>query len=111
MPTIKKIALGKKSAVKKGVKKPKRVLAQAYGEQCFWTKDGSIISNLVELRDLMARMANDVFTYHVTKEKNDFADWVQHVLGDGELANALRGAKKPKSAQTVIVRRLKIYDL
>ena len=110
MTTTKKAA-AKKPAAKKGAKKPKRVLAQAFGGQCFWTNDGSIISNLIELRDLMNRISSEAFGYHVGKKRNDFADWVEHVLGDGELAAELRKAQKPNTSRAVIVRRLKIYDI
>jgi hypothetical protein len=115
MSTAKKVAakkpVAKKTGAKTGGKKPKRVIAQAYGGQCFWTNDGSIISNLIEFRDILDRISKDVYTYHVTKDKNDFADWIEHVLGDSELATSLRGVKTPKSAKAIVVRRLKIYDV
>lgn len=92
-------------------RKAKRVLVCAQGEQCFWTTDGKIIANLVELRDALNSMAAEVFEYHVTRDKNDFADWIEYVLGDAELAGRVRGAKKPTSARTFVVARLKKYDI
>ena len=56
-------------------------------------------------------MADEVFKFHVNKEKNDFANWIEDILGDKDLAKAIRKSKKPKTAKTVVVRRLKIYDL
>jgi len=100
-----------KAAPKKNLKNAKRVLVCANGEQCFWTTDGKIIGNLVELQKTLAAMAEDVFKHHVTRQKNDFADWVEFVLGDAELAGQLRRTAKPQTAQTVVVRRLKIYDI
>jgi len=121
MVTVKKAASkkAKKSVVvkaTKGVKqrdhsKAKRVLVCAQGEQCFWTTDGKIIANLVELRDALTTMATEVFAYHVTRDKNDFGDWIEYVLGDAELAGRIRGAKKPTSARTFVVARLKKYDI
>lgn len=120
MPTTKKAAAPQKAATgapKKtrvkatGEKRPKRILAQASGPQCFWVTDGSIISNLVELRDMFDSISLDTFKYHVTQEKNDFADWIEYVLGDKELADELRGVTRPKSARTIIVGRLRIYDI
>jgi hypothetical protein len=87
----------------------KRALVCAQGERCFWTTDGRIISNLVELRDMLNSMAQEVFSYHVTREKNDFADWIQYVLEDADLASDFRKAKKPKTARILVVRRLKAY--
>lgn len=119
MPTTKKATTKKSGAIapkvstpkKATTKKPKRVLAQASGPQCFWVTDGSIIANLAELRDLLGAITNEVFKHHVTKEKNDFADWVEFVLGDRELAQALRKIREPKSARIAVVTRLRIYDL
>lgn len=101
----------KKTVVQRDHAKAKRVLVCAQGEQCFWTTDGKIVANLVELRDTLTKMGDAVFSHHVTKDKNDFADWVEFVLGDAELAVKLRGAKKATSARTVVVSRLKIYDI
>lgn len=101
----------KKPAAPRNLKKAKRVLVQAQGPQCFWTHNGAIISTLIDLSNLLSAVHADVYKYHVRKDKNDFADWVEFVLGDKELAGALRKARTPKSAHTVVVRRLKIYDI
>ncbi len=106
-----KKASPKKSTAKKSTKAAKRALVCANGEQCFWTTDGTIISNLVELRDTLLNMSDDVFAYHANAERNDFADWIDAVLGDSELGKSIRASKKPKSAHTVVVRRLKLYDI
>lgn len=118
MTTVKKAATKTttvKSSTKKVAqrdhKKAKRVLVCAEGRQCFWTTDGNIIANLIELSDTFNRMSEEVFNYHVNDMKNDFADWVEYVLGDSELAGKLRGARKPRSARTVVVARLKSYDV
>ncbi len=105
--------LVKKTAKRVAEKMPKADIALicADGNRCFWTTDGEVIANLTELRDSFEKMADDVFKYHVTKEKNDFADWVEAVLKDQELGNQLRKSRKPSSARTVVVRRLKIYNL
>ena len=101
----------KKSAVRKKEKAPKRALVCADNEQCFWTTDGQIISDLVGLRDALCDMAEDVFKYHVTKDKNDFATWIHDILHDDELAVSIRTAKKPKTAHAIVVRRLKMYAI
>ena len=108
--TLKKVAL-KKSVTKKEIKKEKHILICAQGEQCFWTTDGTVIANLVELEDALSCMADEVFSHHVHAERNDFANWIADILQDGELAESLRIAKKPSTAHTIIVRRLKQYDI
>ena len=130
MPTKKKPVTKRKRAVKKeptrktGTKKrkvssrktgrktaEKAVLVCAHENECFWATDGTVIANLLELRDALSHMADEVYKYHVTKEKNDFATWVEVVLGDSVLAHALRKSRKPSSAKTVVVRRLTYYDI
>jgi hypothetical protein len=103
--------VGTKAPVRKTHKNAKRVLVQANDEQCFWTNDGTIITSLIELSNVLSSIREDVYKYHATREKNDFADWVQYVLGDAELAKTLRTARTPKSARTFVIRRLKIYDI
>jgi hypothetical protein len=104
MPTKNKIA---KST--KGVSK--QALVCASGEQCFWVTDGRVISNLAELHDALKVMNSDVFAHHVNKEKNDFANWIADILGDADLAQNLRSAKKPNTACAIVARRLKSYDV
>lgn len=106
-----KKAGAKKASAPRNLKKAKRVLVQAQGPQCFWTHNGAIISTLIDLSNLLSSIHADVYKYHVRKDKNDFADWVQFVLGDAELAKSLRSARTSKSAKTCVVRRLKIYDV
>lgn len=97
----------KKSAAQKNA--PERVLVCADGQSCFWTSDGRILKDLTELRDALSHMAEEVYAHHVTKEKNDFADWVEQVLEDDACATALRKSRKPNTARTVVVRHLKLY--
>ena len=113
--TIKKTVAKKVSPAKTIVKKKgvsnKRDLVCAHGEQCFLTTDGVVIANLVELEQAFSRMADEVFTHHVHADRNDFANWIADVLQDGELAESLRIAKKPASARTIVIRRLKSYHV
>lgn len=98
--------VSKASKTKKGSGK---VLVCANDQECFWTTDGRVIADLKELEQALNDMADEVFAYHVNKERNDFADWVESVLRDAACAADLRGARKPRSARTVVVRHLKLY--
>jgi hypothetical protein len=107
-----KKAPAKKVVTKKAVrKKHVRALVCAPGEQCFWTSDGNVLQDLDQLQMAFGTMADEVFLHHVTKEKNDFADWVESVLEDTECAKALRQAKKASSARTAVVRCLRVYTI
>lgn len=97
----------KKATAKKNTKQ--KVLVCADDDQCFWTTDGQILKDMQELATALDSMAEEVFSHHVTSDRNDFADWVEHVLEDAACATALRKSRKPSSARTVIIRHLKTY--
>lgn len=88
-----------------------RALVCASGEECFWTTDGSVLENLHELHIAFGSMDDEVFLHHVSLQKNDFADWVEQVLDDAMCAAALRKAKKPASAASVLIKHLRQYDI
>lgn len=92
-------------------KKAGKVLVCAQASECFWTTDGSVLRDLRELEQALHTMTAKVYKYHVQKERNDFAQWVEHVLKDSGCAAALERAKTPKTAHTVVVRHLKLYQL
>ncbi len=104
----------KKSAVKTAEKsgdKKAKLLVCAPDDKCFWTTDGQILKNLDELQMAFGTMGEEVFLHHVTKEKNDFADWVEQVLEDSACAAALRKSKQPTAAKAVVVKHLRTYKL
>jgi hypothetical protein len=71
--------------------------------------DGQVLNSLLALRDALDRMSEEVYSYHVQSDKNDFANWVGAVLCDEGCAKDLEKAKTPKSAKTVVVKHLKYY--
>ncbi len=92
-------------------KKSMPKLTVVSGRTCFWVKDGTVLQSLVDLNNALSAMQEEVFAYHVRRNKNDFADWVECVLKDKECATALRKSKKPHTARTVVVKYLKGYTL
>ncbi len=109
----KKVSVTKKAVTKKAVKKDtaKRSLVYASNKTSFWVNDGRILNNLKALEDAFSSMNAETFKHHVTKEKNDFANWVDAVLGDSVCANSLFKAKTPKTAKTAVTKCLKNYSL
>ena len=106
--TTKKATSKKASSVKKAHKQV-RAMVCAEGEACFWTTNGAVLENLEQLEVAFGSMDEEVFLHHVTREKNDFAEWVEHVLEDAACAADLRRSKKPSSARTVVKRHLRNY--
>lgn len=90
-------------------KTPKRALVCANDEQCFWVSDGRVLQNLEELAAALKAMHKDLFTYHATGERNDFADWVEHVLADESCASDLRKVRSQNGAHKVVIRHLSYY--
>jgi len=105
-----KKAAKKSTATKSNARSPKALVC-ADGKECFWTTDGQILKDLIELRDALKSMDEKIFAVHVNRERNDFAEWVEQVLQDAECAAALRKSRKPRTAQTVVVRHLKFYNV
>ncbi len=89
----------------------KQPLVHAQGEQCFWVADGRVLANLCDLNDTLGAIHEDVFYHHVGEGKNDFAEWVAHVLNDHALAESLRKSTKPLAAQKVVKARLQFYSV
>lgn len=84
-------------------------LVQAPEDQRFWLQDGRNLANLHDLRTVFEDMSQSTYETYVTKEKNDFANWVEFVLHDSECAKALRRCSKPLSAKRIVIKFLKNY--
>lgn len=110
-PVQKKSSKNDAATKKTSRARTEKELVHAKGKEAFWMTDGSILRNLVELRDALVAMEESTYTHHVTSDKNDFADWVECVLQDPDCAAALRKSKKPTSARTVVIRHLKMYRI
>lgn len=116
--TTAKKASPKKAVSKKRAKNeeettlhPVRSLLQAMDHRAFWVSDGQVLHNLQMLADALSEMESDTYKYHAAGESNDFAEWVDQVLCDGDCAGNLASASTPKKAHTVVVRHLKYYAL
>ncbi|MEK7638730.1 MAG: hypothetical protein AAB388_01075 [Patescibacteria group bacterium] len=104
----KKAAPATKKSAAKVAKKP---LVYADNSSSFWVRNGQILNSLVALRDALSAMEKEVYLYHASKDKNDFANWVEVVLCDDTCAADLRKAKTPISAKSAVVKHLKLYSL
>lgn len=107
-----------KKAPTKAVAAPKKVTKKAVVKglvcapehECFWTTDGQILKNLEDLALAFASMHETVFLYHANEDKNDFANWVEHVLADSKTAAELRTATTPKKAATIAKKHLRRHS-
>jgi hypothetical protein len=83
------------------------VVPDAPPDKCFWVNDGPVLKNLRELRDALAQnISDEQFAHHVGGDRNDFARWVEEVLGDATCAKALRRARTRDAALKAVAARL-----
>ncbi len=61
-------------------------LRDVHPDHVFKLKNGATIKNLYELANELASMDEEVFRHHVNEEKNDFHNWVLHIVRDEHLA-------------------------
>lgn len=108
---VKKAAAKKTNATSKPKTGSKKVLLIANNQQSFWVNNGQILNSLLALETALGVMPKDTYSYHVAKDRNDFAQWVEYVLVDAACANDLRKAKTQSAAKTVVVKHLKNYQL
>ena len=100
-----------KTTTKKIISAPaKKPLVVATNHNSFWLNDGQILNSLVVLAGALKVMEAAVYKYHTNNGRHDFANWVEDVLSDTDCASALRKAKTPKTAHTVVVTHLKSYS-
>ncbi|MBN2567665.1 hypothetical protein JXB02_06310 [Candidatus Woesearchaeota archaeon] len=72
----------------------------------FWLKNGRPMKSLRDFYENLFLMDDEVFSHHVTAEKNDFANWVRDVLGDAHLARDLYTVRSRGEAIELLRRRL-----
>lgn len=75
-------------------------------ENSFWLNTGPTLKNLEELNNFLPNMSNEQFSYHLNKEKNDFAKWIDEVIGDKKLAKDLANVKTKVALQKIVAKRL-----
>jgi len=81
---------------------PKKTSFEVSAEKRFWLSDGTILSSLKELDNAFGKMDESVWKHHVTKDRNDFANWVEGVFQEKKLGLAIRKAKTAKAAGKLV---------
>ena len=67
---------------------------------------GKRIKNIVELGRELKNMSIDVFAHHVTREKNDFASWIDACVKDTKLGTLIRMTKEQQRMAAIVERRV-----
>lgn len=109
-----KAATEKKRLVKTGndaITKIPIKIENAPAEMAFWVNYGPVIRDIPGLKDALSEMPDDTYVYHANMEKNDFADWIEYVFADKDLADALRHCSDRSKAAQVVTRYIEYYNL
>ena len=88
----------------------KAALKDVDPEHHFRVSDGSIIKNLHGLYNKLIIMDDETFQNHVTKEKNDFYNWIYHIIKDQHLAEQLVKIIKREKMIKIIKKRLDTFN-
>jgi tetratricopeptide (TPR) repeat protein len=64
--------------------------------------NGVSIASLQELTDVMPNITGPTFRHHVTKDKNDIAEWVKNKIGDSVLYDKLLACKNTEEFVKVL---------
>jgi len=83
-----------------------KFLSDAPPEKIFYMNGGRAVRNVEELSQAMEEMNEEQFSFHRNAEKNDFYNWILHVIGDVRLANELARAKTKETTLKKINQRV-----
>ena len=79
---------------------------ETYGDKCFYFCNGQIVSRLNDLPEVLRKIDDDTYGYHVNDVKNDISAWVSDVFLKGDLSNKIRKAKNRTNMADVIEKNL-----
>lgn len=77
----------------------RRMLGKTSPTDGFWLCTNENLRSLNELSEALEKADNDVFRYHVTRDRNDFEAWIREIVKDKELA---REIARVKTKETLI---------
>lgn len=69
----------------------------------FELHEGGVVRSVDELARACSSMSQDVFSHHVTDQRNDFALWVENSVGDAQLAQRVESTSTPQQLRAVLL--------
>ena len=81
-------------------------LKDAHPDNHFVTKDGIMLANLFDLSLELSDMSDETFMHHVNDSKNDFYNWVHHIIEDKKLAKQLSNIKDKNEMMAAVQKRI-----
>lgn len=71
----------------------RRILSRVPANVSFWLCTNEQLARLDDLGRALKRVSDEVFRYHVNRDKNDFEVWIRDVINDRELAREISRIK------------------
>lgn len=87
-------------------KQANKILGDVPHDKVFWLNDGRSLKNLNELSKALNKMDMGLYKYHVNKDKNDFMNWIRHVIGDNLLAKNIAKNKNNNVMYNAVKKRI-----
>lgn len=84
----------------------KRLIGQVPEEHSFYIKDGTKVQSIMQLVNNLEHMRDEVFSHHVNEMNNDFANWIEHVFDEKNLASDLRKVMDRTEHRVKIMRHM-----
>jgi hypothetical protein len=81
-------------------------IRDVHPEHVFKLKSGATIKNLYELANELSSMDEEVFRHHVNEEKNDFHNWVLHIVRDEHLASVFSEIRDRRLMLAAVEKRI-----
>lgn len=86
----------------------RRILSRVAPKDAFWLCTNENLRNLKGLLNSLDEVDDDVFRYHVTRDRNDFEVWIRDILKDKELAREIARVKTKETLIRKINERLEL---
>ena len=71
----------------------KAILAKVPLQVSFWLCTNENLRSLRDISDALQKATDDVFRYHVNRDKNDFETWIRDIIKDKDLAREIARVK------------------
>src|SRR3989338_8304837 len=83
-----------------------RILGKVPEQVSFWLCTNQKLFSLRELSAILTNVGDEVFRYHVNRDKNDFENWIRDVIQDRELAREISRIKTKETLNRKISDRV-----
>src|SRR3989338_8213746 len=84
----------------------KGILSRVPFQVSFWLCTNENLRSLADVSEALQKATDDVFRYHVNRDKNDFEAWIREVIKDKDLAREIARVKTKETLVRKISERI-----